>query len=219
MRSAAAHGAFPARGPAAAALNSRAPSLYASSAAAAPELSRTLPGPAPAASAPGSWLARALWVRGERQAGRGRAGRRDGLGPGASLPSRLPSLEEQVPGPGQVAFSARPKPSGVGGGEFGVSQEGMCQLDASKVQKGHAGLKRAASPSSVPKREPSPGARTRSVCSYYEILRTRPPITFQGAPGAAPRLLWPPFLANPPVFSLPLIYSRPARPQSRRTAR
>lgn len=100
-----------------------------------------------------------------------------------------------------------------------MSQEGMCQLGASKVQKGHTGLKRPASPSAALTRESTPGARIRSVCSHCEILRTRPPITFQGAPRVALCLVWPPFLANPPVFSIPPIYSRPARPQSRRTAR
>lgn len=76
--------------------------------------------PDSAGPSPGRLGARQL--AGPRAMGKGRAasgvraGRRDGLGPGASLPSRLPFLEEQVPGPGQVAFSARPKPSGVGGG-------------------------------------------------------------------------------------------------------
>ena len=70
-----------------------------------------------------------------REAGRARAGKRGGLRPGASLPSLLHSLGEQVPGPGswvpeKSRSSHAPNPRGLGVGEFGMSQEGMLQLDA-----------------------------------------------------------------------------------------
>lgn len=166
-----------------------------------------------AGPSPGRLGARQL--AGPHAMGKGRAAsgtrvsRRGGLGPGASLSSLL------VPGPGLVASSARPQPSGAGWGEVGVSpqgmSEGMYRLTRQSRAR-HAGLKRAAPP-------PQPlGGRPLPRTDPVRLLALRDAEDPPRAPPEA-RLVRPPCLANPPVFSPPPVYSRPARPQSRRTAR
>lgn len=181
----------------------RAPSLYASPAAAAPELSRTAPGPAPAASAPGSWPARAPWVRGGRQTGRGRADEVGCAPAPPSLPTRLLFMGDQVLGPGQTESSARLQHSREGV-VSACRGKGYSKQTHQKSRKGMEGWS-TASPFAVPASEPTPVPRP----GLLALLRTR-----RSPSGAllleAAGLAQRPFLANLPVFSPPPARSRRA---------
>ena len=148
---------------------------------------------------------------GPRAMGKGRADEAGGV-PAPPFPRARGPRETRSRVPDWPRSPHAPSP-GRGWGALGVSREGMSQVDASEVAKGHGGLKRAAPPSVVPARVPTPGTgpgpfaripRTRR--SPSEVPRVQP-LSLRGHPRLTRRC------------SFPSPHSRRARPQSRRTAR